>query len=144
MQLKQDRENRSILTSIFLTLWKRLDMLFPGHQWLEAVPVDERELDQQIRAYKTADLTWCPNEDDVRRDIEAVQALIRSDRDSAWLERVAALRDRLLDIAVTGEYRSGNVEIEVSSTEITREEERGREDSVQHMRPRAVPSLWSS
>ena len=85
--------------SIYLKLWKLIDIHFPGHHWLELTEESEDDLEREIR--QVLEHLPSPSERNaVRRDIEETLKLVESKSETDWLVRAQQMRANMQDKAL--------------------------------------------
>ncbi|MFX1487322.1 MAG: hypothetical protein ACFFBS_09560 [Promethearchaeota archaeon] len=83
------------LTECYLALWKSIDLLLPGHHWLEISPESRESLLKELRQYLEIDISWAPDPGKLKEDLGRVLAFHESIGSPDWLLEVQRLRDYL-------------------------------------------------
>lgn len=88
------------LASIYLRLWKLIDIHFPGHHWLEMTEESEKVLRDEIRQTLKDDLSWAPELDALRQDISQTLEILEAKVETDWLLRAQKMRTDMQDKAL--------------------------------------------
>lgn len=88
------------LASIYLKLWKLIDIHFPGHRWLEITEESEKTLKSEIYQLLEDELSWSPNPKALREDMKRTLALVESKLETDWFFRAQGMRTDMQDKAL--------------------------------------------
>lgn len=88
------------LTSIYLKLWKLIDIHFPGHHWLEITEESKGALKSEIHQTLEDGLSWAPEPQNLCEDINRTLKLVESKVETDWLFRAQELRTVMQDKAL--------------------------------------------
>ncbi len=97
--------------SIYLKLWKLIDIHFPGHHWLELTDESEDDLKGEIEGV-LEDLSRSSERNALRRDIEETLELVESWSGKDWSRSLRAqqmrtdMQSKALEAA--GQIRQGD------------------------------------
>lgn len=88
------------LTSIYLKLWKLIDIHFPGHHWLEVTEESEGALKKEIQQTLEDDLSWASEQENLREDINRTLKIVESKVETDWLFHAQTQRAVMQDKAL--------------------------------------------
>lgn len=92
------------LSSIYLKLWKLVDLHFPGHHWFEIVDESEEILSKEIKQILEEDTSWAPNVEKLTSDIKNTLALVTASEivpEEEWFKNARQMRTYLRDEALS-------------------------------------------